>query len=27
VRWVAGSALPPLLNQFVKPNKLKRKNV
>ncbi|MGA2542627.1 MAG: FtsQ-type POTRA domain-containing protein [Verrucomicrobiota bacterium] len=27
VRWVAGNALPPLLNQFVKPNKLKRKNV
>jgi len=27
VRWVAGNTLPPLLNQFVKPNKLKRKNV
>ena len=27
VRWVAGDALPPLLNQFVKPNKPKRKNV
>ncbi len=27
VRWVAGSAVPPLLNQFVKPNQPKRKNV
>jgi len=27
VRWVANTALPPLLNHFVKPNKLKRKNV
>ena len=27
VRWVASTAMPPLLNQFVKPNKPKRKNV
>jgi cell division septal protein FtsQ len=27
VRWVAGNTVPPLLNQFVKPNKPKRKNV
>jgi cell division septal protein FtsQ len=27
VRWVAGNSLPPLLNQFVKPTKPKRKNV
>jgi cell division septal protein FtsQ len=27
VRWVASTSLPPLLNQFVKPNKPKRKNV
>jgi cell division septal protein FtsQ len=27
VRWVANNTVPPLLNQFVKPNKPKRKNV
>ena len=27
VRWVASNTVPPLLNQFVKPNKPKRKNV
>jgi cell division septal protein FtsQ len=27
VRWVANNTVPPLLNQFVKPHKLKRKNV
>jgi len=27
VRWVATAAMPPLLNKFVKPTKLKRKNV
>jgi len=27
VRWVAGSALPPLPGRLVKPNQLKRKNV
>ena len=27
VRWVAGSAMPPLLNHFLRPNQPKRKNV